>query len=94
MVAVAASEDEVLPLLVEGVGIAAINAPEAVVVSGEHQALADLAGGWGAAGPPGAVVGGVACVSFTVDGADGSGVRAGSLKAWWWVIRRFQWCRM
>ncbi|MCZ0728867.1 SDR family NAD(P)-dependent oxidoreductase, partial [Mycolicibacterium iranicum] len=34
MVAVAAAEDEVMPLLSEGVGIAAINAPKSVVISG------------------------------------------------------------
>jgi len=39
MVAVAASEDEVLPLLVDGVGIAAINAPGSVVVSGAEAAV-------------------------------------------------------
>ncbi|MCX5138797.1 type I polyketide synthase [Streptomyces sp. NBC_00338] len=37
MVAVAASEDEVLPLLGEGVGLAAVNGPSAVVVSGAEQ---------------------------------------------------------
>ncbi|MFG2570844.1 type I polyketide synthase [Streptomyces sp. NPDC048567] len=41
MVAVAASEDEVVPLLGEGVGIAAVNGPSAVVVSGvEEETLA------------------------------------------------------
>ncbi|WP_329613784.1 type I polyketide synthase [Streptomyces brevispora] len=40
MVAVAASEDEVVPLLGEGVGLAAVNGPSAVVVSGaEEEAL-------------------------------------------------------
>ena len=34
MVAVAAGEEEVAPLLTEGVGIAAINGPNAVVISG------------------------------------------------------------
>ncbi|THA71789.1 SDR family NAD(P)-dependent oxidoreductase [Streptomyces sp. A0958] len=34
MIAVEASEDEVLPLLTDGVGIAAVNGPQAVVVSG------------------------------------------------------------
>ncbi|MCX4447977.1 beta-ketoacyl synthase N-terminal-like domain-containing protein [Streptomyces sp. NBC_01789] len=41
MVAVQATEDEVLPLLTDGVGIAAVNGPQAVVVSGtEIAALA------------------------------------------------------
>ncbi|MEW2178297.1 type I polyketide synthase [Streptomyces sp. NPDC005406] len=41
MVAVAASEAEVLPLLGDGVGLAAVNGPSAVVVSGvEKEALA------------------------------------------------------
>jgi acyl transferase domain-containing protein len=34
MVAVAASEDEVAPLLTEGVGVAAVNGPNSVVISG------------------------------------------------------------
>ncbi|MFB8084648.1 SDR family NAD(P)-dependent oxidoreductase [Streptomyces sp. NPDC055992] len=41
MVAVQATEDEVLPLLTDGVGIAAVNGPQSVVVSGsESEALA------------------------------------------------------
>ncbi|MFX0574764.1 SDR family NAD(P)-dependent oxidoreductase, partial [Nocardia nepalensis] len=43
MVAVAASEDEVLPLLVGGVDIAAINAPGSVVISGAETAVAAIA---------------------------------------------------
>ena len=39
MVAVAATEDEVLPLLGEGVSIAAVNGPASVVVSGERDAV-------------------------------------------------------
>ena len=39
MVAVAASEAEVAPLLGEGVSVAAVNAPDAVVVSGEAEAV-------------------------------------------------------
>uniref|UniRef100_UPI0021151C30 acyltransferase domain-containing protein n=1 Tax=Streptomyces murinus TaxID=33900 RepID=UPI0021151C30 len=38
MVAVQATEDEVLPYLTEGVGIAAINGPQSVVVSGAEDA--------------------------------------------------------
>ncbi|RFD27126.1 polyketide synthase [Mycobacterium uberis] len=43
MWAVAASEDEVMPLLGEGVGIAAINAPESVVISGAQTAVSVIA---------------------------------------------------
>ncbi|BBX97591.1 type I polyketide synthase [Mycobacterium lacus] len=43
MVAVAASEEEVLPSLVEGVGIAAINAPQSVVISGAQAAVTAIA---------------------------------------------------
>ncbi|WP_193791093.1 type I polyketide synthase [Mycobacterium paraense] len=39
MVAVAATEAEVAPMLTEGVSIAAVNGPEAVVVSGERGAV-------------------------------------------------------
>ncbi|MCV7101033.1 type I polyketide synthase, partial [Mycobacterium palustre] len=43
MVAVAATEDEVAPLLTEGVGIAAVNGPESVVVSGVAAAVEAVA---------------------------------------------------
>ncbi|MER6120875.1 type I polyketide synthase [Streptomyces sp. NPDC001743] len=43
MVAVAASEAEVLPLLGDGVGLAAVNGPSAVVVSGEEMETLALA---------------------------------------------------
>ncbi|KJX75850.1 type I polyketide synthase [Mycobacterium lepromatosis] len=43
MWAVAASEDEVVSLLSEGVGIAAINAPESVVISGVQAAVSAIA---------------------------------------------------
>ncbi|MDL2082321.1 acyltransferase domain-containing protein, partial [Streptomyces sp. GXMU-J15] len=39
MVAVQASEGEVLPLLTDGVGIAAVNGPNAVVVAGGAEAV-------------------------------------------------------
>ncbi|MYQ93116.1 type I polyketide synthase [Streptomyces sp. SID4946] len=42
MVAVQATEDEVLPYLTDGVGIAAINGPQAVVVSGVEEAVASI----------------------------------------------------
>ncbi len=43
MVAVAAAEDEVIPMLGEGVGIAAINAPTSVVISGAQAATSAIA---------------------------------------------------
>ncbi|WP_229070446.1 type I polyketide synthase [Actinoplanes sp. DH11] len=44
MVAIPASESEVAPLLTDGVSIAAVNGPEAVVVSGDEDAVLALAG--------------------------------------------------
>ena len=43
MVAVAAAEDDVTPSLVEGVGIAAINAPKSVVISGAQASVSAIA---------------------------------------------------
>ncbi|MFJ2016681.1 SDR family NAD(P)-dependent oxidoreductase [Streptomyces nodosus] len=43
MVAVEATEDEVLPLLTEGVAVAAVNGPTSVVVSGEEKATLAVA---------------------------------------------------
>jgi acyl transferase domain-containing protein len=43
MVAVQATEDEVTPLLTDGTGIAAVNGPTSVVVSGPEQAVLDIA---------------------------------------------------
>ncbi|MFJ5546226.1 type I polyketide synthase [Streptomyces sp. NPDC093225] len=43
MIAVQASEEEVLPLLTEGVGIAAVNGPQSVVVSGDEAAAVAIA---------------------------------------------------
>jgi polyketide synthase 1/15 len=50
MVAVAAGEDEVAPLLGEGVGIAAINAPESVTISGAQAAVSAIADRFAAQG--------------------------------------------
>ncbi|ASQ92663.1 hypothetical protein CGL27_05405 [Streptomyces sp. 11-1-2] len=50
MISVAASEDEVRPLLTEGMAIAAVNGPESVVLSGDEQvvrAVADVLAGQG-----------------------------------------------
>ncbi|GAA3031305.1 hypothetical protein GCM10020000_05290 [Streptomyces olivoverticillatus] len=44
MVAVQAAEDEVLPLLTDGVSIAAVNGPTAVVIAGAEDAVAAVAG--------------------------------------------------
>ncbi|WP_144317120.1 type I polyketide synthase, partial [Streptomyces sp. sk226] len=46
MVAVEASEEDVRPLLVDGVDIAAVNGPKAVVLSGDEGAVLELAGRW------------------------------------------------
>ncbi|TDC77256.1 SDR family NAD(P)-dependent oxidoreductase, partial [Micromonospora sp. KC606] len=43
MVAVPATEDEIRPLLTDRVGLAAVNGPNAVVVSGDADAVAELA---------------------------------------------------
>ncbi|MFI7709353.1 SDR family NAD(P)-dependent oxidoreductase, partial [Nonomuraea sp. NPDC049480] len=42
MLAVAAPEEQIVPLLGERVGIAAVNAPNAVVVSGDEEAIAEI----------------------------------------------------
>ncbi|UKD51462.1 SDR family NAD(P)-dependent oxidoreductase [Amycolatopsis sp. FU40] len=44
MAAVQATEDEVLPLLTDGVGIAAVNGPRSVVVSGTEEEVLAVAG--------------------------------------------------
>ncbi|MFK0258975.1 type I polyketide synthase [Streptomyces sp. NPDC090445] len=43
MIAVQASEDEVLPLLTDGVSIAAVNGPQSVVVAGDEDAAVAIA---------------------------------------------------
>ncbi|MDF3291310.1 type I polyketide synthase [Streptomyces silvisoli] len=50
MVAVQAAEDEVVPLLVEGVSIAAINGPTSVVIAGDEDAALEIAAGFEARG--------------------------------------------
>ncbi|WP_144317147.1 acyltransferase domain-containing protein, partial [Streptomyces sp. sk226] len=46
MVAVEASEEDVRPLLVDGVDIAAVNGPRSVVLSGDEGVVLELAGRW------------------------------------------------
>ncbi|MFD7505222.1 type I polyketide synthase, partial [Streptomyces sp. NPDC059850] len=50
MVAVQASEDEVLPLLGGGVSIAALNGPSSVVIAGDDDAVAEVAASFEAQG--------------------------------------------
>ncbi|WP_455568430.1 type I polyketide synthase, partial [Streptomyces pratensis] len=50
MVSLQATEDEVLPLLTDGVSIAALNGPSATVVSGDEDAVLALAGHFEAEG--------------------------------------------
>ncbi|WP_406003531.1 type I polyketide synthase [Streptomyces sp. NBC_00829] len=50
MIAVQASEDEVLPLLTDRVSIAAVNGPQAVVVAGDEDAAVAIADGFKARG--------------------------------------------
>ncbi|MFF9352806.1 acyltransferase domain-containing protein, partial [Streptomyces sp. NPDC014734] len=50
MVAVQASEDEVAPLLTEGVSIAALNGPQSVVIAGDEDAAVAIAAGFEARG--------------------------------------------
>ncbi|MGW2325166.1 type I polyketide synthase [Streptomyces sp. NPDC001700] len=50
MIAVQASEEEVLPLLGGGVSIAALNGPTSVVIAGDDEAVAEVASGFEAQG--------------------------------------------
>ncbi|EFL26030.1 modular polyketide synthase [Streptomyces himastatinicus ATCC 53653] len=50
MIAIQASEDEVLPLLTERVSIAAVNGPTSVVIAGDEDAALEIAAGFEAQG--------------------------------------------
>ncbi|MFF1561796.1 SDR family NAD(P)-dependent oxidoreductase, partial [Streptomyces sp. NPDC058279] len=50
MIAVQASEDEVLPLLTDRVSIAAINGPQSVVIAGDVHAVMEIAAGFAVQG--------------------------------------------
>ncbi|WP_344641716.1 acyltransferase domain-containing protein, partial [Kitasatospora cystarginea] len=50
MVAIEASEGEVRPLLTEEFGIAAVNGPASVVISGDERAVLEVAADWEAQG--------------------------------------------
>ncbi|WP_432046672.1 SDR family NAD(P)-dependent oxidoreductase, partial [Streptomyces asiaticus] len=50
MIAIQASEDEVLPLLTERVSIAALNGPSSVVIAGDEDAAAEIAAAFEARG--------------------------------------------
>ncbi|MEU8878426.1 type I polyketide synthase, partial [Streptomyces javensis] len=50
MIAIQASEDEVTPLLTEGVSIAALNGPTSVVIAGDEDAAVAIAAGFEARG--------------------------------------------
>ncbi|MBI0375705.1 SDR family NAD(P)-dependent oxidoreductase, partial [Streptomyces albiflaviniger] len=50
MIAIQASEDEVLPLLSEDVSIAALNGPSSVVIAGDEDAALEIANGFEAQG--------------------------------------------
>ncbi|MCQ8836124.1 type I polyketide synthase, partial [Streptomyces malaysiensis] len=50
MIALQAAEDEVLPLLTEGVGIAALNGPTSVVIAGDEDAATRIAASFEAEG--------------------------------------------
>ena len=77
MVAVAAPEEEVLPLLTDGVSVAAVNGPGSVVVSGEEAAVVAVGERFDGSGCEDDPAAGVACVPLAADGADAGGVPGG-----------------
>ncbi|MEO3808927.1 SDR family NAD(P)-dependent oxidoreductase, partial [Sphaerisporangium sp. B11E5] len=46
MAALQATEEDVLPLLTEGVSVAAVNGPASLVISGDHEAVTTIAARW------------------------------------------------
>ena len=75
MVAIQATEAEVTAQLVDGVSIAAINGPSAVVISGAEEAVLRVAGG--VRGTQDAPAVGQPRVPLAADGADAGGVPRG-----------------
>ena len=59
-------------------GIAAVNGPQPVVVSGDEDAVGAIADGWRAAGPPDQAAAGQPRVPLAADGADAGRVPRGS----------------
>ena len=70
MVALQATEDEVRPLLTDNVGIAAVNGPSSVVVSGDEACGDRHRGPTARTRPASAPARCVACLPFAVDGTD------------------------
>ena len=70
MVAVQATEDEVRPLLTAEAGIAAVNGPASVVVSGDEHAVDRDRRATARPGPAHTSARGVARVPLAADGAD------------------------
>ena len=77
MVAVQAAEDEVRPLLTADVGIAAVNGPSSVVVSGDENAVERDRRPAACPGPASAPARGVACLPLAADGADDRRIQSG-----------------
>ena len=92
MVAVGAGEAEVAALLNDGVSIAAVNGPNAVVLSGAQAPVEALADRLAQAGPAGASAGGVARVSFAADAAHGGGIFRGGGRHRGAGRRELGWC--
>ena len=77
MIAVQATEEEVRPLLTGDVGIAAVNGPASVVISGAEDAVIAIADQLRARRPQSPPARGLACVPLSVDGSDDRRIRNG-----------------